>query len=170
MSPLGPSLDPPLVSNVCALKQHRYPCSEPSTDSTNFTGNVFRIFPFILIGKSTMAYLIGRNFDLECKHNKHKTAFQARKVTPRLSRNRPQNKDFSAVSQSDLTRVYCRLWRRPYQGWTRKIRKGENTCLAIHSSKSTAHVDQPNNKAVLQSIQTAALFCSKYLPMEGQLL
>ena len=36
VSPLGPSLDPPLVSNVYDLKQHRYPCSEPPTDSTNY--------------------------------------------------------------------------------------------------------------------------------------
>ena len=106
---------------------------------------MFRIFPFILIGKSTMAYLIiiGRNFDLECKHNKHKTAFQARKVTPRLSRNRPQNKDFSAVSQTDLTKVYCRLWRRPCQGRTRKFRKGENTCVAIHRKRGQGGPNPP---------------------------
>ena len=41
------------------MKQHRYPCPGPPTDSVNLPEMRFE-FLFILIGQSTMAFLTGR--------------------------------------------------------------------------------------------------------------
>ena len=49
------------VMLVMPAKQRRDPCSGPPKDSTNYRNCVFE-FPFILIDKSTMAFLTGKSW------------------------------------------------------------------------------------------------------------